>query len=56
MNGCTRCGGFTVSHPTWDGRVMTWGWRCVMCGEFVDEVIQRNRRVPLGEDDYRDIR
>ncbi len=46
MNICTRCGGFTVPDPTWDGRIVTQGWRCIICGEFVDEVVLRNRIFP----------
>ena len=46
---CSRCGGFMV-HEEFFGLqeeafpVTTLGWRCVMCGEFVDSVIAANRR------------
>lgn len=47
---CTRCGGFMVNdfcmavlNSTGDLEVVA--KRCVQCGEVVDPVIERNRRV-----------
>ncbi len=46
---CSRCGGFMVQEEFFGLQeeafpVTTLGWRCVMCGEFVDSVIAANRR------------
>jgi len=46
---CHRCGGFTLVEQIWDGRAISRAWRCVMCGEYVDEVIQRNRAWQLSK-------
>jgi uncharacterized Zn finger protein len=47
---CTRCGGFMVSDFSIDlldsaGESELALKRCVQCGEVVDAVIQRNRRL-----------
>jgi CheY-like chemotaxis protein len=46
MDVCRRCQGLMMPERVWDGRVTTAAWRCLVCGEFVDEVIQRNRISP----------
>jgi CheY-like chemotaxis protein len=46
MDVCRRCQGLMMPDRVWDGRVATVAWRCIVCGEFVDEVIQRNRTSP----------
>ena len=46
MGVCRRCQGMMMLDRVWDGRVTTVAWRCLACGEFVDEVIQRNRTLP----------
>ncbi len=45
---CDKCSGIMVleSFYSQDGAFM--GWRCVSCGEIVDEVILRNRLQQLG--------
>jgi len=47
---CTRCGGLMVSDFSFDllnrfGEPALAAKRCVQCGEVVDAVIQRNRRL-----------
>jgi len=37
---CSRCGGFMVTEPCYDFRVL----RCVQCGDLVDPVILQNRQ------------
>jgi len=46
---CNKCSGIMVSESFYsqDGTFM--GWRCVSCGEIIDEVILRNRREQLRE-------
>ncbi len=46
---CSRCGGFMVQEEFFGLQeeafpVTTLGWRCVICGEFVDSGIAANRR------------
>ncbi len=48
---CTRCGGWMVQERCMDvgeslGGYWFWGQRCIQCGDIVDEVILRNRRLP----------
>ncbi|HMZ55025.1 MAG TPA: hypothetical protein PKV55_06250 [Nitrospira sp.] len=60
---CTRCGGWMVDERCMDigeslGGYWFWGQRCIQCGDIVDEVILRNRRLPipssvLGDDLHR---
>jgi hypothetical protein len=49
---CVRCGGLMVSDSCIDflnstGELECAAKRCVQCGEVVDAVIQRNRRLRL---------
>ncbi len=48
---CSRCGGWMVEERCMDigeslGGYWFWGQRCIQCGDIVDEVILRNRRLP----------
>ena len=48
---CIRCGGWMVEERCIDigeslGGYWFWGQRCIQCGDIVDEVILRNRRLP----------
>ena len=52
MDVCRRCQGLMIPDRVWDGRVTTVAWRCIVCGEFVDEVIQRNRVSPRPRERY----
>lgn len=42
---CKRCGGMMVYEKfyDYDDRDCFWGWRCINCGEVIDEVIIENR-------------
>jgi hypothetical protein len=41
---CYRCGGAMVYEKFYGHDDRYWGWRCIICGEIVDEVILENRR------------
>jgi len=41
---CDKCGGF-MYYETFLGKLEDFrGWRCISCGEIVDQVILENRR------------
>ena len=41
---CNRCGGLMCHEKFFSQTFETFsGWRCIVCGEIVDEVILRNR-------------
>lgn len=41
---CGKCGGL-MAHEKYYGREdHFFGWKCVWCGDVVDEVILKNRR------------
>ena len=40
---CYRCGGIMVYEKFYGNCEWFWGWRCVICGEIVDQVILENR-------------
>ncbi|MGQ9645180.1 MAG: hypothetical protein ACUVWO_01410 [Thermodesulfobacteriota bacterium] len=43
---CSRCHG-SMSYELFqsqEGRF--WGWRCLLCGEIVDEMVLENRQRP----------
>lgn len=42
---CFRCSGYMSFEKFYPQRVEPafWGWRCVNCGEIIDEVIISNR-------------
>jgi hypothetical protein len=49
---CWRCRGLLVTEQCFDllsdsGHLDFWAWRCVQCGELIDPVILRNRRLRL---------
>ena len=41
---CNRCGGVMIYERFYGPQEHFWGWRCISCGEIVDEVILENRR------------
>jgi hypothetical protein len=41
---CHRCGGVMVYEKFFGSHENFWGWRCVCCGEIVEQVILENRR------------
>jgi hypothetical protein len=40
---CNRCGGIMVHEKFYGICEHFWGWRCLTCGEIVDQVILENR-------------
>ena len=40
---CLRCGGIMVQEKFYGLCEHFWGWRCVCCGEIIDQVILENR-------------
>jgi hypothetical protein len=48
--GCLRCGGLMKSEPVLDGdaRLLT-QWRCMNCGDVLDEKIVENRKLQAPE-------
>ncbi len=43
MMKCYRCGGFMVYEKFFGISEDFFGWRCIFCGEIVDNVIIENR-------------
>lgn len=41
---CHRCGGVMVYERFSRPHEHFWGWRCILCGEIIDEVILENRQ------------
>ncbi|OGP74972.1 MAG: hypothetical protein A2W09_03010 [Deltaproteobacteria bacterium RBG_16_50_11] len=40
---CHRCGGKMVYEKFYGEEERFYGWRCIFCGEIVDQVISENR-------------
>ena len=40
---CFRCGRAMTYEKFYGDQESFWGWRCIICGEIVDEVILENR-------------
>ncbi len=40
---CNRCGGKMLYERIHYGAEHFWTWRCVYCGEYIDQVILENR-------------
>jgi hypothetical protein len=40
---CRRCGGVIAYERFCAPQEHFWGWRCILCGEIVDQVILKNR-------------
>ena len=40
---CLRCEGAMVHEKFYGLHEHFWGWRCVCCGEIVDQVVLENR-------------
>jgi len=45
---CHRCGGAMVYEKFYGICEFFWGWRCIFCGEIVDQVILENRPNVVG--------
>ena len=41
---CNRCGSLMVYEKFYSFHEPYWGWRCINCGEILDEIILENRR------------
>jgi hypothetical protein len=41
---CYRCGGVMVYEKFYSDCGHFYGWKCISCGEIVDQVILENRR------------
>ena len=41
---CDRCGRAMVYEQFTGEQERFWGWRCIFCGEIVDDLILENRR------------
>ena len=41
---CNRCGNMMTYEKFYGSHGYFWGWRCIFCGEILDEVILENRR------------
>jgi hypothetical protein len=44
---CHRCGGVMVYERFYGPEEHFSGWRCIMCGEILDQVILENRQTEL---------
>ena len=42
---CSRCGGAMTREKFYSSHEYFWGWRCISCGEILDEIIFENRRM-----------
>jgi len=40
---CLRCGGIMVLEKFYGTSEVFLGWRCIICGDIVDQVILENR-------------
>lgn len=40
---CHRCGGKMIYEKFYGEEEQFYGWRCIFCGEIVDQVISENR-------------
>ncbi|MGB9629038.1 MAG: hypothetical protein ACPL6D_10280 [Thermodesulfobacteriota bacterium] len=41
---CYRCKGVMVYEKFFGLQEDFWGWRCIFCGEIIDQVILENRK------------
>ncbi len=44
MMKCDRCGRAMAYEQFFRSQEHFWGWRCIFCGEIVDDVIIENRQ------------
>ncbi len=42
---CNRCGGMMVQEKIYHGTEHFWTWKCVYCGDYIDQVILENRQI-----------
>ena len=48
---CHRCGSAMVYESFYGPDEHFSGWRCVLCGEIIDQVILENRQTKTGRQD-----
>jgi hypothetical protein len=41
---CNRCGSVMAYEEFFGDQERFWGWRCIFCGEIVDDMILENRQ------------
>jgi DNA-directed RNA polymerase subunit M/transcription elongation factor TFIIS len=42
---CNRCGRMMIYEKIYYGTEHFWVWKCVYCGEYIDQVILENRQI-----------
>ena len=42
---CPRCDGAMIYDKFYGSHDQFWGWKCVICGEIIDQVILLNRQL-----------
>ena len=42
---CPRCNNVMIQDKFYGHYDSYWGWKCVICGELIDQVILENRRL-----------
>jgi len=42
---CVRCNSVMIYDKFYGPHEQFWGWKCVICGEIVDQVILENRQL-----------
>jgi hypothetical protein len=42
---CLRCNSVMIYNKFYGPHENFWGWKCVLCGEIVDQVILENRQL-----------
>ena len=45
---CHRCGSVMICEIFYGPDEPFWGWRCIKCGEIIDQVILENRQAGTG--------
>ena len=45
---CAKCGGVMAYEKFFGQADDFFGWRCILCGEIIDQVILENRRTKRG--------
>ncbi len=49
---CTRCGGIMNHEKIYCETEQCWGWSCISCGEYIDDVILENREWQKNSRDF----
>ncbi len=40
---CPYCGGYMVYEKSYENNEPLYTWKCILCGEYMDDVIKKNR-------------